>query len=364
MHDDNHVSDAACPERRSPLGRSGLLEKLLPVWILIAIVVGLALGFTVPTLPDTLDSWRLDTVSLPIAIGFLLMMYPVLAKVRYEDIGHLAGERRMFGISLVLNWFIGPFLMFFLAWFLLPDLPMYRTGIILVGLARCIAMVLIWNMMAGGSNESCAVLVALNSVFQIFMYSIEAWFFVTFLPSLTSPGAGAVVNVSIIDIARSVLTFLGVPLVAGMLTRLLMIRRYSKQWHDTVFAPRLGPYALLGLLFTIVVMFSMKGDAILTLPLDVLRITAPLLVYFILMFFVSFALARALRFDYAKNVTISFTAASNNFELAIAVTIGVFGIHSGEALAAVVGPLIEVPVLICLVYVSLWLGKKLYGGNS
>ena len=336
------------------------LDKFLPVWIILAMVLGLLLGYVVPGMAEALDFWRIDTVSLPIAIGLLWMMYPVLAKVKYEELGKLKRQKKMFGVSLFLNWLIGPFLMFALAWLFLADLPDYRTGIILVGLARCIAMVLIWNMMAGGCSESCAVLVALNSIFQIVMYSPEAWFFVTYLPSVVSPGAGSVVEVSILDIAKSVIIFLGIPLAAGVITRFSLIRRRSKEWYDRDFAPRLGPYALIGLLFTIVVMFSLKGDVILSLPFDVVRIAVPLLCYFILMFFVSFAISYAFKFGYDKNVTISFTAASNNFELAIAVAIGVFGIHSGQALAAVVGPLIEVPVLVGLVYVALWLGRKLY----
>ena len=367
-YDPSTGDSAAAPIADKPLTRptKGLrtLDKFLPVWIILAMVLGLLLGYVVPGIADALDFWRIDTVSLPIAIGLLWMMYPVLAKVKYEELGKLKGEKKMFGISLGLNWLIGPFLMFALAWLFLADLPDYRTGIILVGLARCIAMVLIWNMMAGGCSESCAVLVALNSIFQIVMYSPEAWFFITYLPSIVSPGAGSVVEVSVLDVARSVIIFLGIPLAAGVITRFSLIRRRSKEWYDKQFAPRLGPYALIGLLFTIVVMFSLKGDVILSLPFDVLRIAVPLLCYFIVMFFVSFAISYAFKFGYDKNVTISFTAASNNFELAIAVAIGVFGIHSGQALAAVVGPLIEVPVLVGLVYVALWLGRKLYSRKA
>jgi len=359
---------SAEPDAKTTLTRptKGLstLDKFLPVWIILAMVLGLLLGYVVPGIAEALDFLRIDTVSLPIAIGLLWMMYPVLAKVKYEELGKMKGEKKMFGVSLFLNWLIGPFLMFALAWLFLADLPDYRTGIILVGLARCIAMVLIWNMMAGGCSESCAVLVALNSIFQIVMYSPEAWFFVTYLPSVVSPGAGSVVEVSILDIAKSVIIFLGIPLAAGVITRFSLIRRRSKEWYDKQFAPRLGPYAVIGLLFTIVVMFSLKGDVILSLPFDVLRIALPLLCYFVLMFFVSFAISYAFKFGYDKNVTISFTASSNNFELAIAVAIGVFGIHSGQALAAVVGPLIEVPVLVGLVYVALWLGRKLYSRTA
>jgi len=351
----------------APTGpRTGLstLDKFLPLWIILAMVLGVALGYAVPGLPAALNYWSFGTISIPIAIGLLWMMYPVLAKVKYEELGKLKKEKKMFGTSLLLNWLIGPFLMFALAWIFLADLPDYRTGVILVGLARCIAMVLIWNMMAGGCSESCAVLVALNSVFQIVMYSPEAWFFVTFLSSIVSPGAGSVVEVSILEVAWSVIIFLGIPLAAGIITRFSLMKHRTKEWYDKEFAPKLGRYALIGLLFTIVVMFSLKGDTILALPFDVLRIALPLLSYFVIMFLVAFGLSYALKFAYDKNVTISFTAASNNFELAIAVAIGVFGIGSGQALAAVVGPLIEVPALVGLVYVSLWLGRRLYGRRS
>ncbi len=348
------------PPSPGVVSRLSVLDRFLPVWILLAMITGLLLGYLVPGLADALDFLSIGTVSLPIAVGLLWMMYPVLARVKYEELGKLRREKKMFGVSLTLNWLIGPFLMFALAWSFLADLPDYRTGIVLVGLARCIAMVLIWNMMAGGCGESCAVLVALNSIFQIVMYSPEAWFFVTYLPAVLGLGTGEVVDVSIIQIAQSVFIFLGIPLFAGILTRYTLIRRRSKEWYDREFAPRLGPYALIGLLFTIVVMFSLKGDVILTLPIDVLRISVPLVAYFILMFFISFGLSYILKFAYDKNVTISFTAASNNFELAIAVAIGVFGIDSGQALAAVVGPLIEVPILVALVYVALWLKQRLY----
>ncbi|MEM4735491.1 MAG: ACR3 family arsenite efflux transporter [Candidatus Thorarchaeota archaeon] len=338
----------------------GLLDRLLPLWIILAMIVGLLLGYVFPGLADLLDFFRIGTVSLPIAVGLLWMMYPVLAKVKYEELGKLKRERKMFGVSLTLNWLVGPFLMFSLAWLFLADLPDYRTGVVLVGLARCIAMVLIWNMLAGGCGESCAVLVALNSVFQIVMYSPEAWFFITYLPSVLGLGSGEVVDVSVLDIAQSVFIFLGIPLMAGVVTRYVLIRRRSKEWYDRDFAPKLGPYALIGLLFTIVVMFSLKGDVIISLPFDVLRISLPLISYFVLMFLVSFGISYALKFAYDKNVTLSFTAASNNFELAIAVAIGVFGIDSGQALAAVVGPLLEVPILLGLVYVALWLGRRFY----
>jgi arsenite transporter len=340
-------------------GRLSTLDRWLPLWIFLAMAIGIALGKVFPGLAVTLDAMKLDTVSLPIAIGLLWMMYPVLARVNYGKIPEVAGHTKLLTTSLVLNWVIGPALMFVLAWVLLPDHPEYRTGLILVGLARCIAMVLIWNMLACGNNEYAAVLVALNSAFQIVMYTVLGYFYLMVVPQWLG-GAGTALHISMWAIAKSVLIFLGIPLIAGFLTRVILEGVKGQAWYDTRFIPRLAPTALIGLLFTIVMMFSLKGEVILTLPVDVLRIALPLLLYFGLMFTLSFGLSYLLKFPYADTATLSFTAASNNFELAIAVAIGVFGIASGEALAVVVGPLVEVPVLVGLVYVSLWLGRKLY----
>lgn len=336
-----------------------ILDRLLPVWIFLAMALGLGLGHAWPGLGPALERIKLDTVSLPIAIGLLWMMYPVLAKVRYGELGHLRARGKMLGLSLFFNWIVGPILMFGLAWLFLPDLPHYRTGLILIGLARCIAMVLIWNLLACGSNELAAVLVALNSLFQILFYSVLGWLLITALPAwLGLPGSAF--HVSMFAIAKSVAIFLGVPVVAGALTRLFLVKRRGEEWYEKVFLPRLGPTALLGLLYTIVLMFAMQGDKILAAPLDVLRIALPLLTYFALVFLAAFLTARKLGCSYEETAAIAFTAAGNNFELAIAVAIGVFGIASGEALAGVVGPLIEVPALITLVYLALWLRRRLW----
>ena len=351
---------AAPPAARVVQGLS-LLDRLLPVWIGLAMGLGLLLGRLFPDLGTRLDTVKLDTVSLPIAVGLLWMMYPVLAKVRYGELHRLRARGRLFATSLVLNWVVGPLLMFTLAWLLLPDLPHYRTGLILIGLARCIAMVLIWNMLARGSNELAAVLVALNSLFQILFYSVLGWLFISVVPGWLGE-AGSAFDVSMWAIAKSVGIFLGVPLLAGALTRCTLVRAKGEAWYEGTFLPRLGPTALLGLLYTIVLMFAMQGDKITRLPLDVVRISIPLLVYFGVMFTVAFFLARRLGFTYEETASLSFTAAGNNFELAIAVAVGVFGIQSGEALAGVVGPLIEVPALIALVYLSLWLKARLFPG--
>lgn len=355
----SHATATTAASRPAVAGRLSTLDRWLPLWIFLAMALGIALGKVFPGLSPALDAMKLDTVSLPIAIGLLWMMYPVLARVNYEKIPAVAGNTKLLATSLVLNWVIGPALMFGLAWVLLPDHPDYRTGLIIVGLARCIAMVLIWNMLACGNNEYAAVLVALNSAFQIVMYTVLGYFYLMVVPQWLGV-AGTALQISIWAVAKSVLIFLGIPLVAGFLTRVILGRMKGQEWYDNVFIPRLAPTALIGLLFTIVMMFSLKGGVILTLPLDVLRIALPLLLYFGLMFTLAFGLSYLLKFPYADTATLSFTAASNNFELAIAVAIGVFGIASGEALAAVVGPLVEVPVLIGLVYVSLWLGRQLY----
>ncbi len=351
---------AAMPaQQASVFSRLSTLDRFLPLWIFAAMALGIGLGSLFPELGPALDSVKLDTVSLPIAIGLLWMMYPVLAKVKYGKMPQVAANWKMSGTSLFLNWIVGPALMFVLAWIMLPDHPEYRTGLILVGLARCIAMVLIWNMLACGDNEYAAVLVAINSVFQIVMYTVLGYFYLTVVPQWLG-GAAVALDVSMWEIAKSVLIFLGIPLAAGFLTRLILVRQKGEEWYETKFVPRLSPTAIVGLLFTIVMMFSLKGEVILERPLDVVRIALPLLTYFVIMFSVSFTISYLMKFPYADTATISFTAAGNNFELAIAVAIGVFGLASGEALATVVGPLIEVPALIALVYLSLWLGRRLY----
>lgn len=347
----------------SVFSKLSTLDRFLPLWIFGAMALGIALGKLFPALGPALDSVKLDTVSLPIAIGLLWMMYPVLAKVKYGKMPEVAANWKMSGTSLLLNWVVGPALMFILAWLLLPDYPEYRTGLILVGLARCIAMVLIWNMLACGNSEYAAVLVAINSVFQIVMYTVLGYFYLTIVPQWLG-GVAVVLDVSMGEIAKSVMIFLGIPLAAGFLTRLILTHVKGENWYETTFVPRLSPTAIIGLLFTIVMMFSLKGEVILNQPVDVLRIALPLLLYFIIMFSLSFAASYLLKFSYADTATISFTAAGNNFELAIAVAIGVFGLASGEALATVVGPLIEVPALISLVYLSLWLGRRLYPNDA
>jgi len=340
-------------------GRLSTLDRFLPVWILAAMASGLLLGRLVPGLAPALDAVKVGSVSLPIALGLLVMMYPVLAKVRYDETHRVTADRRLMGLSLALNWIVGPALMFTLAWLLLPDLPEYRTGLIIVGLARCIAMVLIWNDLACGDRETAAVLVAINSVFQVLAFGALGWFYLQVLPGwLGLPTASA--DFSFWAIVVSVLVFLGVPLVAGFLTRLIGERTRGRAWYEGRFLPRLGPWALYGLLFTIVLLFALQGQQITSRPLDVARIALPLVAYFAVMWLGSLLLGRAVGLDYAHATTVAFTAAGNNFELAIAVAIGTFGVTSGQALAGVVGPLIEVPVLVALVYVALWLAPRLF----
>ena len=353
------VHDTASGASTDPvLQRLSTLDRFLPVWIGVAMAVGLLLGRLVDGLDDALATVEVGSVSLPIAIGLLIMMYPVLAKVRYDELGHVTRDTRMLVTSIALNWVLGPALMFALAWLLLPDLPEYRTGLIIVGLARCIAMVLIWNDLACGDREAAAILVAINAVFQIFAFAFLGYFYLEVLPGWLGLDQSAL-DVSVWSIAKSVLVFLGIPLLAGFLTRTLGERAKGRDWYESTFLPKIGPTALYGLLFTIVLLFALQGDTITTQPLDVARIAVPLIIYFALMWGGSMLLTRALGFDYQRATAVSFTAAGNNFELAIAVAIGVFGVTSGQALAGVVGPLIEVPALIALVSVSLW-ARKFY----
>ena len=347
----------------APIRRLSRLDRFLPVWIGSAMVVGLVLGRLIPTLNQSLNHVQVAGTSLPIAIGLLVMMYPVLAKVRYGEVGLVAADRRLLVTSLILNWLIGPLVMFALAWIFLADLPAYRTGLILIGLARCIAMVLIWNDLACGDATAAAVLVAVNSIFQIVAYAGLGYFYLEVLPHWLGL-SGASVDVSMWTIARSVLIFLGVPLVAGYVTRRIGERLRGRTWYEGAFLPRIGPLALYGLLFTVVVLFALQGDTITHRPLDVVRIAVPLLCYFAIVWIGSFALGVALRLPYARTATLAFTAAGNNFELAIAVAIGTFGVTSGQAMAGVVGPLIEVPALIALVYLAQWARRRFYAKEA
>ncbi|MGW4695748.1 ACR3 family arsenite efflux transporter [Kitasatospora cineracea] len=346
------------PEPASVAGKLSFVDRYLAVWILVAMAVGLGLGRLVPGLNDALAKVEVGGISLPIALGLLVMMYPVLAKVRYDRLDAVTGDRRLMASSLVINWLVGPAVMFALAWIFLSDLPAYRTGLIIVGLARCIAMVVIWNDLACGDREAAAVLVALNSVFQVVMFGVLGWFYLDLLPGRLGLGAGEHLDVSTGRIALNTVVFLGIPLIAGFLTRRLGEKKLGRERYEAKVLPRIGPWALYGLLFTIVVLFALQGRTITSQPLDVARIALPLLAYFALLWFGTFALGKALGLTYDRTATLAFTAAGNNFELAIAVAIGTFGVTSGQALAGVVGPLIEVPVLIALVYVSLAWRRK------
>lgn len=342
-----------------PATRLSSLDRFLPLWIALAIAAGLLLGRFVPGAGDRLDGITIDGISLPIALGLLIMMYPVLAKVRYDKLDAVTSDRRLLASSIVLNWLIGPALMFALAWVFLPDLPEYRTGLIIVGLARCIAMVIIWNDLARGDREAAAVLVALNSFFQVFMFAVLGWFYLAVLPSWLGFEQSSI-NASPWDIARSVLIFLGIPLLAGYLTRRFGERAKGRAWYEDKFLPAIGPWALYGLLFTIVILFALQGEQIAARPFDVVRIALPLLLYFAVMWFGGYLVGMLLGLSYERTATLAFTAAGNNFELAIAVAIATFGVTSGQALAGVVGALIEVPVLVGLVYVSLWVRQRFY----